>query len=169
MSVGISQYPPPDAHLLLLSCFAHLFFHPSFARGTSCIVRRFTAGEPHVWFADLLPGNLMYGSPIYANSRGERQVSFADLLPGNLMYGSPIYCRGTSCMVRRFTPILNLRFPNSAAVSCSLFACCACLDFRHVHSPLATLLPSVPVCEWGGMLAGTLVYPPGLCGFLLSV
>ena len=91
----------------------------------------------------------MYGSPIYANSRGERQVSFADLLPGNLMYGSPIYA---------------LRFPNSAAVSCSLLACCACLDFRHVHSPLATLLPSVPVCEWGGMLAGTLVYPPELCG-----
>ena len=30
----------------------------------------------------------------------------------------------------------------------------------------ATLLPSTPGFEWGGMLVGTLVYPPGLCGFL---
>ncbi len=83
----------------------------------------------------------------YAHSHGERHVSLSD-------YACSDFC-----------PLLLILF--SAVVA--LFACCVCLDFRCVHSPLATLLPSVPGCEWGGMLAGTLVYPPGLCGFLLSV
>ena len=33
----------------------------------------------------------------------------------------------------------------------------------------ATLLPSASGCEWGGMLVGTLVSPPGMCGCMLSV
>ena len=150
-----------DAHLLLLSCYAHLFF------------RIFLAGQRHVSLSDyslgasciavrlrpFSPGALLYRcqiTPILTGSVLYR-CRITPILTGSVMYRCPI------------TPVpISAFVAHSISAVVTLFACCVCLNFRCVHSPVATLLPSTSGCEWGGMLAGTLVYPPGLCGFAAS-
>ena len=138
-----------NAHLILfcsslLSSFIRagnvLYRSPIYFRGTSCMVRRFTAGEPHVWFADLRQF-----------SRGT-SISFADLLPGNLMYGSPIYCRGTSCMVRRFTPILAGNVKYRSPIYCRGTSCMVRrFTAGEPHVWFADLLP-------GNLMYGSPIY-----------
>ena len=129
--------------------FAHLFFRISFFLAGNVMYRcPITHWERHVSLSDYAHSHWerLVSLSDYAHSHGERHVSLSD------------YARSDLC------PLLLILI--SAFVT--LFACCVCLNFRCVHSPVATLLPSTSGCEWGGMLAGTLVYPPGLCGFAAS-